>query len=258
MAISDWAGSVAVGVRLWWRVIVIGCCRRPSLISTNTIEPDIQANNHITMSMKLTQKRFLKGIREFELIDDAIHVRIKTPFNKEKLTVSLSMLNPNPVVNQASLEFHGRDTNEPLLSLFLNQPNPEEFDAFVEALKRRVLEAYSVAAGIKAASHSGEFNGNPHHEPPEFEESHDIRLRVKVQAVDAGRIEHAIRMLETYLVADDIKPLLSALEALKAEPRNESCLLQVTTAFNDLKGMQGAVLTYAPYLSILFSDNPFE
>lgn len=231
---------------------------RPCVISTDTIEPDIQVNNHITMSMKLTQKRFLKGTREFEIIDDAIHVRIKTPFNKEKLTVSLSMLNPNPVVNQACLEFHGRDTNEPLLSLFLNQPNPEEFDGFVEALKRRVLEEYSVAAGVKAASHSGEFDGNHHHEPPEFEESHDIRLRVKVQAVDAERIEHAIRMLETYLDADDIKPLLSALEALKAEPRNESCLVQVATAFNDLKGMQGAVLTYAPYLSILFSDNPFE
>ncbi|MAT65517.1 MAG: hypothetical protein CMN57_07710 [Gammaproteobacteria bacterium] len=208
--------------------------------------------------MKLIQKRFLKGTREFEIIDDAIHVRIKTPFNTERLTVSLSMLNPNPVVNQAYLEFHGRERSEPLLSLFLDQPNPEEFDVFVEALKRRVLEEYSAAAWAKAASHPGGDDGNPHHEPPEAEESHHIRLRIKVQAVDAERIGHAIRMLETYLVADDIKPLLSALEALKAEPRNETCLMQVATAFNDLKGMQGAVLTYAPYLSILFSDNPFE
>jgi hypothetical protein len=72
-----------------------------------------------------------------------------------------------------------------------------------------------------------------------------------------AKVDNAIQMLERYLVVEDIKPLLTALEALKAEPQNESYLAQMENAFNDLGIMQGAVLTYAPYIGILLSDNPF-
>jgi hypothetical protein len=57
------------------------------------------------MTMKLTQKAFLKGTREFEIIDDAIYVRIKGLLKEEKLTIGLSTLNPEAVVNGSALEF---------------------------------------------------------------------------------------------------------------------------------------------------------
>ena len=60
------------------------------------------------------------------------------------------------------------------------------------------------------------------------------------------------------MTAEDIKPLLSALEALTFEPQNESYFTQMESAFNDLGIMQGAVLTYAPYLSVLLADDPFK
>jgi hypothetical protein len=65
-------------------------------------------------------------------------------------------------------------------------------------------------------------------------------------------------MLERYLNAEEIKPLLTALETLKTEPGNESYFRQLVTAFDDLGPQQGAVLTYAPYINILLSDDPFE
>ena len=100
-------------------------------------------------TMKLIQKRFLKGTREFEIIDDAVYVRIKGLLKEEKLTVGLSMLNPEPVKNGVELEFFSRTQQEPLLSLFLNTPNAEEFNAFVDALKEKALAEYNAFAGVK-------------------------------------------------------------------------------------------------------------
>lgn len=208
------------------------------------------------MTIKLKQKHLLKGTREFEILDDSIFVRITAPFKKERLTVSLTTLNPEPVVNTPYLVFHSRLNGEPLLSLFLDKPNTEEFNDFVGTLKR-ALEKYKVFPGAEANSSLPELNGNVYHEPPDIDESDQFRLRGNAQAVDVARIEHAIQMLETYLASEDIKPFLAALEALKAEPQNASRLAEVVKTFNDLGITQGAVLTYAPYISILLSDNPY-
>ena len=62
-------------------------------------------------------------------------------------------------------------------------------------------------------------------------------------------------MLKTYLDENDIKPLLDSLETLKAEPQNEAAFRETVDAFNDLGINQGAVLTYAPYLSVLLSQS---
>ena len=77
--------------------------------------------------MKLVQKQFLKGSRDFEIVDDAVNVRIRTPFKEEKITVVLTVLNPEPVVNKPFLEFHSRVKCGPLLSLLLDKPSTEEF-----------------------------------------------------------------------------------------------------------------------------------
>jgi len=80
----------------------------------------------------------------------------------------------------------------------------------------------------------------------------------KSMPVDGADIDLATKMLRTYLDTQDINPLLIALETLKTEPDNEAYQTEVINAFNKLRGMQGAVLTYAPYLNIFISDDPFE
>lgn len=207
--------------------------------------------------MKLVQKHFLKGTREYEIAGDVVNVRLKTPFKEEKLTVMLTILNPEPVVNKPFLEFHSRVKRGPLLSLILNKPNAEEFDVFVNELKQRALEEYNAFAGLKTTIQPERLAGNVYAEPPEFEELEKGRPRNNAKPVNVASIGNAIRMLEQHLDTEEIKPLLSALEALKAEPENESYFSQLVDAFNDLGSRQGAVLTYAPYISMLLSDDPF-
>ncbi|MDH5182833.1 MAG: hypothetical protein OEX12_02985 [Gammaproteobacteria bacterium] len=209
------------------------------------------------MTIKLTQKSFLKGSREFEIVDDSIYVRIKSLLKEEKLTIGLSILSPEPVVNMPYLHFHSRFKSEPLLSLLFNKPNENEFNAFVDTLSRRALEESAGFSGIKAFSPPAGIAANVHEEPPEFEDLEQSRLRFKEITVDPAEVDNMIQMLEKYVDAEDIKPLLSTMQALKAEPQNETTMQQVVDAFNDLGISQGAVLTYAPYISVLLSDDPF-
>jgi hypothetical protein len=99
--------------------------------------------------MKLVQKHLFKATQEFELLDNEIRVRIKTPFKEKRLTVPFEILNPEPVVNNSRLEFHSRVKCGPLLSLYLNRPNPREFNAFVSAVKEKALQEFNAFAGIK-------------------------------------------------------------------------------------------------------------
>ena len=79
----------------------------------------------------------------------------------------------------------------------------------------------------------------------------------KLQSIKVADVDVAIQMLNKYMDAQVINPLLSALETLKTEPQNETFQENVINAFNDLGVMQGAALTYAPYLNIFVSDDPF-
>ena len=208
--------------------------------------------------MKLVQKQFLKGSREFEIADDVVNVRFKTPFKEEKSTVVLAILNPDPVVNKPYLEFNSRVKCGPILSLMIDKPNAEEFNAFVNQLKQRVRQEYNAFAGLKAGSVPEGLAANVYEEPPEFEEAKKSRTGKNVKPVRVADVDTAIQMLERYLDTEEIKPLLNALEALKEDPENESHFDQLIKAFDDLGSRQGAVLTYAPYVSILLSDDPFE
>jgi len=207
--------------------------------------------------MKLVQKHFLKGSREFEIADDVINVRIKSPFKEEKITVDLSILNPEPAVNEPFLEFHSRVKCGPLLSLLIDKPDAEKFNAFVDELKQRARQEYNAFAGLKSGSLPEGMATNVFEEPPEFDESEQVRIEKMVKPVRVADIDIAIRMLERHLDCEEIKPLLTALEALKDDPENESCFTQLVKAFEDLGPQQGAVLNYAPYVSILLSDDPF-
>ncbi len=64
-------------------------------------------------------------------------------------------------------------------------------------------------------------------------------------------------MLRQHVDSDEIAPLIEALEALKSEPDDASNFERLVTAFDEIGTRQGAVLTYAPYVTILLSDDPF-
>ena len=79
----------------------------------------------------------------------------------------------------------------------------------------------------------------------------------KLLSLKAADIDVALEMLKRYLNAQDINPLLSSLEALRADPQNDAQQEQVIKAFSELGPLQGAALTYAPLLHIFASDDPF-
>jgi hypothetical protein len=207
--------------------------------------------------MKLVQKQLFKGTREFEIVDDVVNFRFKTPLKEEKLTVDLSILNPEPVVNEPYLDFHSRVKCGPLLSLLIDKPNAQEFNAFVDELKQRARQEYNAFAGLKAGSLAEGLAGNVYEEPPEFDESEQVRYEKKIKPIRPADIDTAIQMLEQHLDGEEIESVITALQALKAEPENESSFGQLGKAFDDLGPRQGAVLTYAPYVGILLSDDPF-
>lgn len=99
--------------------------------------------------MKLVQKSLLKGTREYELLDDEVRVRISAPFEKKERSVTLAILNPEPVVNGSQLEFHSRVKCGPLLSLQIDKPSAAEFNAFVDAVKEKALKEFNAFAGIE-------------------------------------------------------------------------------------------------------------
>lgn len=78
------------------------------------------------------------------------------------------------------------------------------------------------------------------------------------QNIDPAKIHDSIRMLNEYVKDNSTAHLISALEALEEDPGNELLLAQVSTALNDLGVMKGAVLTYAPYVWLMLSEDPFD
>lgn len=209
--------------------------------------------------MKLIQKRFLKGSREFKIMDDAVEVRIKSLLKEKTSTVGLAILKPEPVVTGTELEFHGRGNRGAMLSLFLNTPNTEEFNAFVDELKQKVSEASNNEEGseklVPKYTRSEVLNGNVYDEPPEFSDFDKVLDNIEFKPANPARIADDIVMLKKYLNEDDIKELLASLEALKADPGNEAAFKNVVADFNNLGITQGAVLTYATYLNVLLSQS---
>ena len=76
--------------------------------------------------------------------------------------------------------------------------------------------------------------------------------------VEIGKINASIEGLKAFVQDESIDPLISLLEALKEDPNNESLLLQLSDTFKALGIIQGAVITYAPYISLLLRYDLFE
>lgn len=206
------------------------------------------------MTMKLEQKTILRGTREFEIFDDTIFVRIAYLLKDEKLAVDLSSLDPEPVIIGSELAFFGPHKGRPIFSLLLNRPNTEEFNAFVDTLKKSILGETGVESVSLETARSA-LARNVYQQPPEFAEPSESREKISFLPVNVERLDNDITMLKTYLNENDIKPLIDSLEALKAEPQNEAAFQKAVDAFNNLGIQQGAVLTYASYLKALLSQS---
>lgn len=75
------------------------------------------------------------------------------------------------------------------------------------------------------------------------------------QGVNIERIDESIRLLRQFVTAVEIEPVIDVLEALKLDPDNSSLVVQLADEFTDIGPLQGQVLTYAPYIGILVSNN---
>ena len=211
------------------------------------------------MRTKLKQKHLLKGTTEYEIIDDYIAIRAKSKLGKnceDTLTVTLAVLNPEPLITRTHLEFVSRVNGESLLSLALSKPNVNEFNEFVSTLKQRAQEEYSAISGVSVVAKTNMPAGNSDQEPPEFKELSPADIS-KDKKVNVEGVENAINMLQTYVNNDEVQPLIKALTLLKQAPEDHTKLVKVATVFNELGPSQGAVLTYAPYVTIMLSDDPF-
>jgi hypothetical protein len=208
------------------------------------------------MATRLVQKQFLKGKQEFEIFEEVVNVRFKTLLKEKETSVSLRIIDPEPVIEGPYLYFRDSVRRDPVLTLYLNKPNPSEFNAFVDELKQRVM-AQNAFRGHTSSSVQPPLGGNSFDEPPEDVEPQQVRVTRIRTNINVERVDNDIQMLRQYVNEPEVEPLITALEAIKTDPQSEAHQVRVVEVFNGLGLWQGSVLTYAPYVGILLSDNVF-
>jgi hypothetical protein len=182
------------------------------------------------MNTKIVQKHPDRGTREFELVGDAIEYRISSPFGDEELSVVLSVLSPEPVVDGPMMNFVSEVNREALIKLFVDLPDASVFAGFVLTLKQRIKEE---GFGKLSADN-------------------------RKSAITREQVETTIRKLETYMDPACIAELLLALRGLAEAPDNHEQLNQVAESFNSLGIQQGQVLTYTSFFNTLVSSTDLD
>ncbi|MDH5544413.1 MAG: hypothetical protein OEZ43_02405 [Gammaproteobacteria bacterium] len=205
--------------------------------------------------MKLVQKRFLKGSKEFEIVDDILYVQVKGILKSEKLALNTALLNSEGVENGDELDFYDSGRNRVVFSMYRNEPSQESFSRFIELLKYKID---GVELDIESDPGPEAPGWNVYEEPPEFDDVEDQIDSVQFRPVSANRVANDIVMLKTYLDEESIKPFLESLEALKENPENEIAFQHMLEAYHNSGAYQGAILTYAPYLKVILSYSAFE
>lgn len=178
------------------------------------------------MTTKIIQKHPDRGTREFELVGDAIEYRISSPYGDEALSVVLSVLSPEPVVDGSMLYFLSEVNREALIKLFVDLPDSETFAGFVSTVQQRIRE----------------------------EDFGRLSADNRKSVITQEQVDTTIRMLETYIEPTSIDELLSSLRRLSEAPSEHERLNQVVEAFHNLGVQQGPVLTYAPFFNTLLSS----
>ncbi|MEE9332735.1 MAG: hypothetical protein V3U65_01455 [Granulosicoccaceae bacterium] len=182
------------------------------------------------MVTKIVQKHPDRGTREFELVDDAIEYRISSPFGDEELSVVLSVLSPEPVVDGPMMYFLSEVNREALIKLFVDLPDASTFAGFVHTLKQRIRE----------------------------EDFGKLSADNRKSAITREQVDTTIRMLETNMDPASIDELLSTLRSLAEAPGNHEQLNRVVEAFNTLGVQQGPVLSYTSFFNTLLSSTDFD
>jgi hypothetical protein len=77
------------------------------------------------------------------------------------------------------------------------------------------------------------------------------------RSVSASEIDESISMLKQYLDVQELAPLLGVMRELSKHPDDDALLASLAEVVDGLGVMQGAVLTYAPIIAGLLSDDPF-
>ena len=182
------------------------------------------------MTTRIIQNHPERGSRQFELVDDAIEYCVTSPFGDEELTVVLSVLSPEPVVDGSMMYFLSEVNKEALIKLFVDLPDAETFDEFVRTLKQRIKE----------------------------EDFGKLSADNRKSAITQEQVDTTVRMLETYVDPASIDDLLSTLRSLSEAPSDHERLDRVVEAFNGLGVQQGAVLSYAPFFNTLLSSTDLD
>lgn len=182
------------------------------------------------MITKIVQKHPDRGTREFELIDDSIEYRISSPLGDEELSVVLSVLSPEPVIDGPMMHFISEINREALIKLFVDLPDASVFAEFVSTLKQRINEESFGKLGA------------------------DNRK----SAITREQVDTTIRKLETHMDPASIDQLLVTLRGLAQAPNNHEQLNQVVEAFNGLGIQQGQVLTYTSFFNTLVSSTDID
>ncbi|NEX18266.1 MAG: hypothetical protein C1943_17065 [Halochromatium sp.] len=77
-------------------------------------------------------------------------------------------------------------------------------------------------------------------------------------AINVPRMEEAIAMLRQYLDAQALAPVLDIMHELTKNPEDGALLNRLFVTVEGMGIMQGAMLTYAPYIAILMSEHQFQ
>ena len=182
------------------------------------------------MTVRIVQKHPDRGTREFELVDDAIEYRISSPLGDEELSVVLSVLSPEPVVDGSMMYFVSEVNREALIKLFVDLPDAETFAAFVRTIKQRIRE----------------------------EDFGRLGADNRKSTITSDQVDTTIRMLETNMDPTGIDELLSTLRSLSEAPDDHERLDRVVDAFNGLGVLQGPVLTYTSFFNTLLSSTDLD
>jgi len=76
--------------------------------------------------------------------------------------------------------------------------------------------------------------------------------------INLQKIDSSIEMIKTYVEGVDTSPVISALEAIKKDPNDHSLIKRLSDSLQPLGITKGAVLNYAPYVSVLVSVDLFD
>jgi hypothetical protein len=86
----------------------------------------------------------------------------------------------------------------------------------------------------------------------------DKKDKNMARIINNTQIDISIASLKKYITDIDIEPILSVLETMKQEPTNKAHLKQLSEILDTLGTNKGAIFTYAPYVTLLLTENLFE